>query len=346
MRTRLTELFGVGRPLLAGGLMWLADAPYAAAAARAGGIGFITSRSYATLDAFRADLLRAREMAGGLPVGVNLSTSRHAAVPLPELLETALAAGIRHFETAGRAPADDLIRRIRAAGALVIHKVPQLRHALTAERLGVHAVAIVGMEAGGHPGSNTDMPALLAGAFAAERLSIPFALGGGIGTGRQLAAALAVGADGVVLGTRLLAAAELTSHPAIKQRMVDATEDDSLVCFAGKQARGGAWRVLNNATAREVRRREAEGLAEHEDFADLLAGTLSRDRAYREGDAEQGMLSMGAAAGFIRAVEPMGAIFDRIMAEAEATILRLSQTAGLPTPRRNALAPAAADAQS
>jgi nitronate monooxygenase len=314
--------------------MWLADAPYVAAVVRAGGMGFIASRSSATLPAFRAELARCRDLAGGLPFGVNLSTSRHTAVPLMEYLAAALEAGVRHFETAGRAPADDLIAAIRSAGGVVIHKVPLLRHAQTAERLGVDAVALVGMECGGHPGSNTDMPAMLGGAIAAQRLRIPFAIGGGIGTGRQLLAALALGADAVLIGTRFIAGAEVSAHPAFKQRIVEAGEEDSVVAFAGNTPMGGAWRVLNNATVAEVRRREAAGLREHADFADLVAGTLSRDGCYRDGDADKGMLSMGPSACFVDRIEPIGAIMDRLVAEAVASRARLdgllapSQTIG------------------
>lgn len=329
-RTRITELFGIRHPVLAGGLMWLADAPYVAAVVKAGGMGFITSRSFATREEFRAELARCRRLAGGLPFGVNLSTSRHTAVPLMEYLAIALGEGVRHFETAGRAPADDLIAAIRAAGGIVIHKVPLLRHALTAERLGVDAVCLVGMECGGHPGANTDMPAMLGGAIAGARLRIPFAIGGGIGTGRQLLAALALGADAVLVGTRFIAAEEVSAHPAYKQRIVAAGEEDSVVCFAGNQAVGGAWRVLANATAREVRRREEAGLGTHADFADLVGGTLSRDACYRGGDAEQGMLSMGPSACFVDRVEPIGAIMDRMIAEAASARDRLDRLMPMP----------------
>lgn len=159
-RTRITEFFGIRHPILAGGLMWLADAGYAAAVVNVGWMGFITSRSSATLDEFRAELSRCRVLTGGKPFGVNLSTSRHGAVRLMDYLEAALHAGVRLFETASRAPAGEVIAEIRRAGAVVIHKVPLLRHALAAERLGVAAVMLVGMECGGHPGANTDVPAM------------------------------------------------------------------------------------------------------------------------------------------------------------------------------------------
>lgn len=322
-RTRITELFGIRHPILAGGLMWLSDASYVAAVVNAGGMGFITSRSFATLAAFREELGRCAVLTRGQPFGVNLSTSRHTAVPLMDYLHASLEAGVRFYETSGRAPADALIAEIRRAGGAVIHKAPLVRHALTAERLGVDAVAIVGMECGGHPGINTDMPAMLGSAIAAGRLGLPFAIGGGIGTGRQLLAALALGADAVMLGTRLVAAAEVTAHPAYKQRVVEADEDSCVVAFAGNAGMGGAWRVLGNATALEVRRREAAGETEYAAFADLLAGTLTAQGCYVAGDTDLGMVSLGPAACFVDAVEPVAEILASIMAEAQACHRRL-----------------------
>lgn len=326
--TRITRLFGIRHPVLAGGLMWLADAAYVAAVVNAGGMGFITSRSSATLTEFEAQLARCAALTKGQAFGVNLSTSRHTAVPLHDYLDAALAAGVRHFETAGRAPADDLIRRIRDAGGVVLHKVPLLKHALTAQRLGVDAVAIVGMECGGHPGANTDMPAMLGGALAAGRLTIPYAIGGGIGHGSQIVAALAVGADAVLIGTRFLVGAEVSAHPAYKARMVAAGEEESVVCFGGQPTLGGAWRVLDNATARAVRAREGEGRTDHADFAELTRGTLQRDGCYRDGDTDAGMLSMGPAIAFADAVEPIGAIVERLMTEAGAALERLGRLRG------------------
>jgi nitronate monooxygenase len=241
-----------------------------------------------------------------------------------DYLHVALEHGVRCFETAGKAPSDELILEIRKAGAVVIHKVPLLRHAVTAERLGVDAVTIVGMECGGHPGVNTQIPAMFAGAMAAGKLRIPFSVGGGIGTGRQLLAALALGADAVTLGTRLVAAEEVSAHPAYKARVIESDEASSIVAFAGNPGLGGAWRVLNNATAREVRRREEAGAQNYEEFRELIAGTLTAERCYREGETEFGMVSLGPAACFVDQVEPMAAIIERMIAEAEECRARLA----------------------
>lgn len=322
-RTRITALFGIRHPILCGGLMWLADARYVAGIVNAGGMGFITSRSSATLDAFEAQLALCVQLTGGARFGVNLSTSRHTAVPLMDYLDAALAHGVRCFETAGRAPANDLIRRIKDAGGIVLHKVPLLRHAESAERLGVDAVTLVGMECGGHPGVNTSIPAMLGGAKAAGRLRIPFAIGGGIGTGRQLVAALALGADAVLMGTRFLAADEVWAHEDYKRRIVEADEHGSILAFADDAAMGGAWRVMDNATAREVRRREALGGQAYADYAPLIAGRLTAKGCYRDGDVDSGMVSMGPSACFVQRRQSMAEIVQELLTDALAAIDRM-----------------------
>lgn len=168
------------------------------------------------------------------------------------------------------------------------------------------------------------MPAMLAATIAAERLSIPFAIGGGIGTGRQILAALAMGADAVVVGTRFLAAEEVTAHESYKQRMVNATENDSLVAFAGNQTLGGAWRVLNNETTREVRLRESQGETEFAAYGDLIRGSLTRDACYRDGDAEKGMVSMGPSICFTKRVEPIATIMNDLLHDAKAAQARVN----------------------
>jgi nitronate monooxygenase len=327
-RTRITELLGIRHPILGGGLMWLSDARYVAAVVRAGGMAFLTPRSFPEPGAFARELERCRELTEGLPFGVNLNISRAPGGNnlLPEWLRLSLAAGVRHFETVGMAPGE-LIARIHEAGGIVIHKCPLLRHALSAERAGADAVAIVGMEAGGHPGS-AELPSMLAGALAAPRLRVPLAIGGGIGTGQQLVAALAVGADAVVMGSRFLAADEMWPHPAYKARVVEADETSSMVAFAGNARMGGAWRVLGNEAAREVRRREAAGATQHAEFVDIIRGTEAREGCYRDGDTERGMLSLGPAAAFVERVEPVQEILDRILDEATQALGRLSGLAG------------------
>ncbi|SHJ33112.1 nitronate monooxygenase [Roseomonas rosea] len=323
-RTRITELFGIRHPILAGGLMWLSDASYVAAVVRAGGMAFLTPRSFPGPGAFARELVRCRELCDGLPFGVNLNVSRveNHNLHLDEWLDLSLRAGVRHFETVGRAPGD-LIHRIHEAGGLAIHKCPLLRHALNAERAGADAITIIGREAGGHPG-NAELSSFVVAPMAARSLRVPLVIGGGIGSGDGVLAALAAGAEGVLLGSRLLAAEEVWAHPAYKARIVAAEHDSSVLTFSGTHPMG-AWRVLENEAAREVLRREAAGARSYEEFADLVGGTKSRDHAYRNGEVERGMLSCGPAAAFTGAVEPMETIIDTLMAEAVAAGRRLSR---------------------
>ncbi|MBP0445349.1 nitronate monooxygenase [Roseomonas sp. SSH11] len=325
-RTRITELFGIRHPILAGGLMWLSNAEYVASVVRAGGMAFLTPRSFPEPGAFARELVRCRELCDGMPFGVNLNVSRVEGhnLRLDEWLELSLRAGVRHFETVGRAPGD-LIHRIHAAGGIAIHKCPLLRHALNAERAGADAITIIGVEAGGHPG-NAELSCYVVAPLAARTLRVPLVIGGGIGSGEGILAALAAGAEGVVLGSRLLAAEEVWAHANYKARILAAEQESSVLTFAGTHPMG-AWRVLENETAREVLRREASGARSYEEFADLVGGTKSRDYAYRDGDVERGMLSCGPAAVFSKAVEPMEAIIDSLMAEAGAAQRRLRRLA-------------------
>lgn len=321
--TRITELCGVPHPILIGGMMWLSTAEFVAAAAKAGVMAFMTPRSYEEPAAFREGLGRCLELAEGRPVGVNLSIPRHqkGGEHLPAYLDIALAAGVRVFETAGAHPGE-LIAALKAGGGTVIHKSTRIRHALSAERLGADALILVGMEAGGHPGSNPHPAAVLA-AHAVPRLGVPLAIGGGVGTGRQLVSTLALGVDAVVMATRFLVAEEIWAHEAYKRRLVAMTEDDTTTAHHTLNAN---WRVLVNETVRKVQEIEARG-ATWEEYGELVRGTFTRDNAYRLGAVEKGMISGSSAVGFCDAIEPVEAIVDRIMSEARESLAALNRLA-------------------
>jgi nitronate monooxygenase len=315
--TRLTALFGMRLPILGGGLMWLSDAGYVSALVRAGCMAFMTPRSFDTVADFDGQLRRCADLCQGRPFGVNLTLSRRTDGngDVPAQLDAALARGVHHFESVGPAPGA-LFDRIHAAGAVVIHKCASIDHALKAEAQGADAIALVGPEAGGHPGLN-ELPAHVLCALALQRLRVPLALGGGIGSGRQIAAALALGCDAVVIGSRFLVGDEVAAHPAYKRRLVAAAASDSVLRLRGT---GHPWRVLDNATAREVARLEAAGATRHEDFGLLVLGRTGRDGAYRGGDVERGLLSMGPAIGFAARRQPLAAIVDELMIEAAAAL--------------------------
>lgn len=320
LRTRITQLLGIDHPILGGGLMWLSDARYVAALVNAGCMGFITPRSYASEADFCDALALCGQLTRGRPFGVNLTLSHRpeANALVARWMETALAQGVRVFETAGHAPAE-LISALHQAGAIVVHKASSIRHALSAERAGADAIALVGMEEGGHPGMN-ELPTMLMGALAQRRLSVPVVLGGGIGHGRQLAAVLAQGHDGVLIGSRFLVCEEIQAHPRYKEHLLTCDEHSTVRLL---QSLGTTWRVLLNDTARQVQAMEREGAAEHAAFGNLISGTVARDRCYAEGDWRHGMVSLGPSIAFAHRIEPLQAIVDGMVHEAAQAIAAL-----------------------
>ena len=320
LRTRITQLLGIDHPILGGGLMWLSDARYVAALVNAGCMGFITPRSYASEADFRDALALCAELTHGKPFGVNLTLSHRpeANAMVPRWMDAALAQGVRIFETAGHAPAE-LIAALHRANAIVVHKASSIRHALSAERAGADAIALVGMEEGGHPGIN-ELPTMLMGALAQGQFSVPVVLGGGIGRGRQLAAALAQGLDGVLIGSRFLVCEEIRTHPRYKEHLLTCDEHSTVRLL---QSLGSTWRVLRNETARQVQAIEQAGARDHAAFGDLISGTTTRDRCYAQGDWQQGMASLGPSIAFARRIEPLQAIVDGLVAEAVQAIAAL-----------------------
>ncbi|MBB3642159.1 NAD(P)H-dependent flavin oxidoreductase [Variovorax atrisoli] len=329
LSTRLTRLFGLAYPILGGGLMWLSDARYVGALTNAGCMGFITPRSLDGEAALREQLRRCSEITEGRPFGVNLTLSARpqANAGVQASLATALAHGVRHFETAGYAP-DALIRAIHAAGGIVIHKASSVRHALAAQAAGADAVALVGMEEGGHPGAN-ELPTMLMGALAMARgqFHVPLVLGGGIGHGSQLAAALALGADGVLMGSRFLVSDEVSAHAAYKNHLVDCDEHSTMRLL---HTLGNTWRVLRNDTAAQVDTIERAGAADHATFGALLDSRVARDRCYGDGDWRNGMLSLGPAIGFATRTEPLAAIVEQLVLQTRAALAHLNASTALP----------------
>lgn len=324
-RTRITELLSIRHPILLGGMHHLGESRIVAAMANAGAMGFITARSFDSLAALRDDLRRCRELADGRPFGVNLTLARRPEQNrnVQAWIDVALTEGVRCFETAG-GPPEGLVDPIHQGGGIVIHKCPSVRHALSAERMGVDAVTLVGMEEGGHPGAN-QLPTFVNGAFALGKIRVPMVLGGGIGNGRQIAAALALGADGVVMGSRFMVATEIRAHEALKQRIVDADEHCSTAILGSI---GDTWRVLRNDTAREVQRLEAAGARGHGEFGDLILSSRTRQRVYIDGEVDAGIVSLGPAGGFCDAVEPAARIVAGLMAEASQAASAFAQTFG------------------
>jgi nitronate monooxygenase len=318
-RTRITELFGIRHPILCGGLMWLANADYVGAVVNAGGMGFITPRSFPDAAAYRAELRRCREITGGRPFGVNLYVSARpeANRQLETFLAIAIEEGVEFVETAGFSP-KAFLPVVKDAGMKVIHKCTTLRHALSAERAGVDAITILGMEAGGHPG-NGMIGAMVQGATVPAALQVPVVLGGGMGTGRQLLAALALGAEGMLMGSRMTVAAEVWAHQDYK-RQVDALDQTGtrivMSTFNNDE------RVMDNRRAREIAALEAEGIDDFARYQPLVQGDNQR-AAYESGDWEGGALPLGQSCVFTDGIKPVAQIFAQIMDEARQMQARL-----------------------
>jgi NADH:quinone reductase (non-electrogenic) len=320
-RTRLTELLDIRHPILCGGMgPAVSDARYVAAVVNAGGMGFIVAAGWGNdPEGLRDEIRKCRAATGGKPFGVNLYISRQAGG-----FERALGwvnvlreEGVACVETAGASP-EPLLPMLREAGVKILHKVPAVRYALSASRLDVDAVIVVGNECGGHPGIY-QIGTMVQAAHAPAVIAKPVIVGGGIGTGRQMAGALAMGAEGVILGTRMLVAEELWLHRDYKQTVAAADGTESAVV---KTALRDHHRVYLNDSARAVMELDREGVTDFERFRPHVNGALTRD-AYLTGNPARGMLDFGHAAVFADAIEPVGRIFDRLLDDAAQALGRI-----------------------
>ena len=320
-KTRITDLYGIRLPIIASGLMWLADPVYVAAVARAGLIGFMTAASFPTVAALRAGIRRCRELSEGKPFGVNIMIriSRDGTDRVTPLIDAVIEEGVKFVETAGNNP-EAYIRRLKDAGIIVTHKVPGvMRYVKKAESLGADAVIVIGAEAGGHPGVEP-VGTIVAAAAAARAVKIPLIVAGGIGTGEQLVAALALGADGIAMGTRFLVSEEIWAHRQYKERLVAAGEADTTLLL---QSMRNTQRALKTGHVAMIQQLEQQQPVNNESILPHIMGTVGR-KAYETGDVEKAMLSCGQGVVFADKIEPLAAIADRIEAEARVAIGRLN----------------------
>lgn len=325
LTTRFTKTFGVDHPITQGGMQWVGRAELVAAVANAGALGFLTALTQPTPEALANEIARTREMTDR-PFGVNL-TILPAISPPPydEYRRAIVESDVRIVETAGYSP-EEHVADFRARGVKVIHKCTSVKHALKAQRSGVDAISIDGFECAGHPGED-DVPGLVLIPRAADVIDIPMIASGGFGDGRGLAAALALGADGINMGTRFLATREAPIHDNIKRRLVDATELDTELIF---RTLGNTSRVARNRVSREVIGIERDG-GRFADIRHLVAGARGRT-VYEEGDPDLGVWSAGMVQGLIDDVPAVADLIERIVGEAEEIIAgRLSR---MSVPRR------------
>src|SRR5256885_12908138 len=257
MKTAITELFGIEHPIIQGGMHYVGFAEMAAAVSNAGGLGLITGLTQRTPELLAKEIARCHEMTDR-PFGVNLTfLPTFAAPPYPEYIAAIVEGGIKSVETAGRSP-EAYMPSLKAAGIKVIHKCTSVRHSLKAEKIGCDAVSVDGFECGGHPGED-DMPNMILLPRAAEELKIPFIASGGMADARSLVAALALGADGMNMGTRFIATQEAPVHQNVKDAIVAATELDTRLVMRGLR---NTERVLRNTAVDRLVEIEKERGAE------------------------------------------------------------------------------------
>lgn len=315
MKTRITELLGIRHPIMQGGMHYVGFAELASAVSNAGGLGVITGLTQKTPELLAKEIARCQDMTDQ-PFGVNLTfLPAFTSPPYPEYIQAIIEGGVKVVETAGRSP-QAYMETFKSAGIKVIHKCTSVRHALKAEQIGCDAVSVDGFECGGHPGED-DVPNFILLPLAAEKLTIPFLASGGMADGRSLVAALAMGADGINMGTRFIATQEAPVHEKVKQAIVNATElDTTLIMRAIKNTE----RVMVNQGVKKLQAIEKEkGEAlDIKDIIEQVAGIYPK--VMIDGDVESGAWSCGMVAGLIHDVPTCQALIDRIMLQAEQLI--------------------------
>jgi nitronate monooxygenase len=314
LKTRITEFFGVERPIVQGGLMWVATAELVSAVANAGGMGFMTALTFPDAESFRAEIRKCRDMTDK-PFGVNLTFLPTLRPPdYPRLIEVCIAEGIRFIETAGRNP-EPYMAQIKSAGIKVIHKCTSVRHALKAEKIGCDAISIDGFEAAGHPGED-DVTTLVLVPLVRDAVHVPMVASGGFADGRGLVAALALGADGINMGTRFVATREAPVHANVKLALVNHNETDTRLIMRSLR---NTERVLHNPAADKVLAIESRGNTQIQDLIPYVSGLVGKEML-EMGDVDRGTLAAGQCIGLIRDIPTCRELLDRIMAEAEEII--------------------------
>ncbi len=310
MKTRITELLGIDVPIVQGGMQWVGRAELAAAVSNAGALGILTALTQPTPDDLRREIERTRRMTER-PFGVNLTIlPTLKPPPYAEYVTVIVESGVKIVETAGNSP-KEFVERFKAAGVKIVHKCTSVRHALSAERSGVDVVSIDGAECAGHPGEDL-VGGLVLIAAAARVLKVPILASGGIADGRGMAAALALGAEGVNMGTRFCATREAPIHENIKRALVEATERDTRLVF--RTFRNTA-RILRNAIADEVLSLEYRpGGCKFEEVKPLVAGVRGL-AALEAGNVDGGVISAGQCVGLIDDIPTCAELVARMTAE-------------------------------
>lgn len=314
LNTKITELFGIERPILSGAMQWLAKAELVAAVSNAGGLGVMSSATFSTAEELREEIKKCKTLTDK-PFAVNLTLMPSLAPPdYPAYVKVCGEEGIKIIETSGRLP-DKLMPMFKAYGMKTVHKCTCVKHAVKAQSIGFDAVIIDGFDAAGHVGEN-DIGTMSLTPAAVDALDIPVICAGGVGDGRGMAAALMLGAQGVTIGTRLFLSEEAPANPEFKAAIAaNVTENDTMLVL---RKFTNTTRVLNNGLAVKVRELEESG-AGIEQIGPLASGRRLK-RAFETGDLEEGVLTIGQCSGIIHDVLPVKVIMDNIMEECFACI--------------------------
>lgn len=322
MKTAITEMFGIEHPIIQGGMHYVGFAEMAAAVSNAGGLGIITGLTQGTPEKLANEIARCKDMTDK-PFGVNLTFLPTVNAPdYPGLVKAIIEGGVKIVETAGNNP-QQVLPYFHDAGVKVIHKCTSVRHALKAQSIGCDAVSVDGFECGGHPGED-DIPNFILLPRAADELEIPFVSSGGMADGRSLVASLALGAEGMNMGTRFIATKEAPVHENVKKAIVAASELDTRLVMRPLR---NTERVMANEAVEELLRIEKEKGADlkFEDIIEQVAGVYPR--IMMEGDMDAGAWSCGMVAGLINDIPTCKELIDRIMKQAEDIIARMDRMA-------------------
>ncbi len=315
MKTRITEMLNIEHPIIQGGMHYVGFAELAAAVSNSGGLGIITGLTQKTAPDLANEIARCRDMTDK-PFGVNLTFLPSVEAPdYPAYVQTIINGGVKVVETAGRNPAQ-VLPHLKDAGITVIHKCTSVRHSLKAQAIGCDAVSVDGFECGGHPGED-DIPNMILLPRAADELEIPFVASGGMADGRSLVAALAMGAEGMNMGTRFMVTREAPIHERVKQAIVAATELDTRLVMRPLR---NTERVLTNTAVERLLEKEKKLGADiaFEDIMEEVAGVYPK--VMLEGDMDAGAWSCGMVAGLINDIPTCQELIDRIMKEADGLI--------------------------
>lgn len=316
-RTPFTETFGIEHPIVCGGMTGLGTAELISAVANAGALGFLTALTQPSPEALSKEIVRTRELTDK-PFGVNITILPTIdPVPYDEYRQAIIEGGVKIVETAGNNPAPHL-PSLHAAGIKVIHKATSVRHALSAQKKGVDAISIDGFECAGHPGED-DVPGLVLIPAAARQLTIPIIASGGLADGAGLAAALALGADAINMGTRFMATDEAPIHRNVKKQIVANSERDTLIVF--REFHNSA-RVVRNSISEELLEISSRPGAKFEDIAHLASGQRGRSEVLDKGNMEDGMWWAGQAQGLIHDIDSCENVINTILRDAADIIDR------------------------